>query len=175
MSKEKSDDSILSEPIAKFFKGKNFGFLGTVNKNGSPQVTPTWIDMMENENGHEAMILINTAKDRVKQKNVSRDPRVSLSIVDETNPCSMVTIRGRVVEQTIEGADEHIDKLARRYLDAERYPSHSPNVKRIILKIKPEKIFYLPPRYTEYLQKNNKKNNKPDPYKTFPKKIKGVR
>jgi PPOX class probable F420-dependent enzyme len=155
MSKEKSNDSILSEPIAKFFKGKNFGFLGTVNKNGSPQVTPTWIDMMENEGGHGAMILINTAKDRVKQKNVSRDPRVSLSIVDETNPYSMVTIRGRVVEQSTEGADEHIDKLARRYLDAERYPSHSPNVKRIILKIKPEKIFYLPPRYTEYLQKNN--------------------
>ena len=155
MSKEKSNDSILSESIAKFFKGKNFGFLGTVNKNGSPQVTPTWIDMMENEGGHEAMILINTAKDRVKQKNVSRDPRVSLSIVDETNPYSMVTIRGRVVEQTTEGADEHIDNLARRYLNAERYPSHSPNVKRIILKIKPEKIFYLPPRYTEYLQKNN--------------------
>lgn len=155
MSKEKSNDSILSEPIAKFFKGKNFGFLSTVNKNGSPQVTPTWIDMMENEGDHEAMILINTAKDRVKQKNVSRDPRVSLSIVDETNPYSMVTIRGRVVEQSTEGADEHIDKLARRYLDAERYPSHSPNVKRIILKIKPEKIFYLPPRYTEYLQKNN--------------------
>jgi PPOX class probable F420-dependent enzyme len=155
MSKEKSHDSILSESIAKFFKGKNFGFLGTVNKNGSPQVTPTWIDMMENEGGHEAMILINTAKDRVKQKNVSRDPRVSLSIVDETNPYSMVTIRGRVVEQTTEGADEHIDKLARRYLNTERYPSHSPNVKRIILKIKPEKIFYLPPRYTEYLQKNN--------------------
>lgn len=155
MSKEKSNDSILSESIAKFFKGKNFGFLGTVNKNGSPQVTPTWIDMMENEGGHEAMILINTAKDRVKQKNVSRDPRVSLSIVDETNPYSMVTIRGRVVEQSTEGADEHIDKLARRYLNAERYPSHSPNVKRIILKIKPEKIFYLPPRYTEYLQKDS--------------------
>ena len=155
MSKEKSNDNILSESIAKFFKGKNFGFLGTVNKNGSPQVTPTWIDMMENEGGHEAMILINTAKDRVKQKNVSRDPRVSLSIVDETNPYSMVTIRGRVVEQSTEGADEHIDKLARRYLNAERYPSHSPNVKRIILKIKPEKIFYLPPRYTEYLQKDN--------------------
>ncbi len=155
MSKEKSNDNILSESIAKFFKGKNFGFLGTVNKNGSPQVTPTWIDMMENEGGNEAMILINTAKDRVKQKNVSRDPRVSLSIVDETNPYSMVTIRGRVVEQSTEGADEHIDKLARRYLNAERYPSHSPNVKRIILKIKPEKIFYLPPRYTEYLQKDN--------------------
>ena len=59
-------------------------------------------------------------------------------------------IKGRVVDQTVKGADEHIDKLAKRYLNAERYPAHSSNVKRIILKIKPEKIFYVPPRYTEY-------------------------
>jgi PPOX class probable F420-dependent enzyme len=153
----KDNTSILTEPIVKFFRGKNFGFLGTVNKDGSPQVTPTWIDIIEkeeNEDGHEEIILINTAMDRLKQKNVSRDPRVSISIVDEDNPYSMVTIKGRVVEQTTEGADEHIDKLAKRYLNAETYPAHSPNVKRIILKVKSEKIFYLPPRYTEYLQKN---------------------
>ena len=147
---------MLTEPIVKFFRGKNFGFLGTVNKDGSPQVTPTWIDIIEkeeNEDGREEIILINTAMDRLKQKNVSRDPRVSISIVDEDNPYSMVTIKGRVVEQTTAGADEHIDKLAKRYLNADRYPAHSPSVKRIILKVKPEKIFYLPPRYTEYLQK----------------------
>ncbi|HXS60838.1 MAG TPA: PPOX class F420-dependent oxidoreductase [Candidatus Sulfopaludibacter sp.] len=153
MDKEKNNNNILTEPIVKFFKGKNFGFLGTVNKDGSPQVTPTWIDLIENENDHEGLILVNTAIERLKQKNVSRDPRVSISIVDESNPYSMVTIKGRVVEQTTEGADAHIDNLAKRYLDAERYPAHSPTVNRIILKIKPEKIFYLPPRYTEYLQK----------------------
>jgi PPOX class probable F420-dependent enzyme len=152
----KDNTTILTEPIVKFFRGKNFGFLGTVNKDGSPQVTPTWIDIIEkeeNEDGREEIILINTAMDRLKQKNVSRDPRVSISILDEDNPYSMVTIKGRVVEQTTEGADEHIDKLAKRYLNADRYPAHSPSVKRIILKVKPEKIFYLPPRYTEYLQK----------------------
>ncbi|HEY6163465.1 MAG TPA: PPOX class F420-dependent oxidoreductase [Nitrososphaeraceae archaeon] len=152
----KDNASLLTEPIVKFFKGKNFGFLGTVNKDGSPQVTPTWIDIIEkeeNEDGHEEIILINTAMDRIKQKNVSRDPRVSISILDEDNPYSMVTIKGRVVEQTTAGADEHIDKLAKRYLDVDRYPAHSPSIKRIILKVKPEKIFYLPPRYTEYLQK----------------------
>ena len=152
----KDDASLLTEPIVKFFKGKNFGFLGTVNKDGSPQVTPTWIDITEkeeNEDGHEEIILINTAMDRIKQKNVSREPRVSISILDEDNPYSMVTIKGRVVEQTTAGADEHIDKLAKRYLDVDRYPAHSPSIKRIILKVKPEKIFYLPPRYTEYLQK----------------------
>ena len=153
----KDNTSILTEPIVKFFRGKNFGFLGTVNKDGSPQVTPTWIDLIEKEekeDGHEEIILINTAMDRLKQKNVSRDPRVSISIVDEDNPYSMVAIKGRVVEQTTEGADEHIDKLAKRYLNAETYPAHSPSVKRIILKVKPEKIFYLPPRYKEHLQKN---------------------
>lgn len=156
MKEKNNNNSILTEPIVKFFRGKNFGFLGTINRDGSPQVTPTWIDIIEkeeNEGGREELILVNTAKDRIKQKNVSRDPRVSISIVDEDNPYSMVTIRGRVVEQTTEGADEHIDRLAKRYLNTERYPAHSANVKRIILKIKPEKIFYLPPRYTEYLQK----------------------
>jgi len=156
--KQQGSKNLLAEPFIKFFRGKNFAFLGTVNKDGSPQVTPTWIDIIEKEKekegeDHEQIILINTAKDRIKQKNVSKDPRVSISIVDEDNPYSMVTIKGRVVEQTTAGADEHIDKLAKRYLNADRYPAHSPSVKRIILKVKPEKIFYLPPRYTEYMQK----------------------
>ena len=107
------------------------------------------IDIIEDE-GQE-LILINTARDRIKQKNVSWDPRVSISAVDEESPYSMITIKGRLVDHTTNGADEHIDKLAK--LNAERYPAHSSNVKRIILKIKPEKIFYLPPRYTEYLEK----------------------
>jgi PPOX class probable F420-dependent enzyme len=151
MNTQTGSKSLLTEPLVKFFRGRNFAFLGTLNKDGSPQVTPTWVDI--EEKGHEEMILVNTAVDRIKQKNVSRDPRVSISIVDEDNPYSMVTVKGRVVEQTTTGADEHIDKLAKKYLDTERYPAHSPNVKRIIFKIKPEKISYLPPRYTEYLQK----------------------
>ena len=85
---------IMSEHIIKFFRGTNFAFLGTVNKDGSPQVTPTWIDITEKEEeGQEQIILVNTAKDRIKEKNVSRDPRVSISILDEDNPYSMVTIK----------------------------------------------------------------------------------
>ncbi|MGA9153262.1 MAG: pyridoxamine 5'-phosphate oxidase family protein [Candidatus Nitrosopolaris sp.] len=82
---------IIRDPIVKFFRGNNFAFLGTLNKDGSPQVTPTWIDIVEDE-GQE-LILINTARDRIKQKNVSRDPRVSISVVE--NPYSMITIKGR--------------------------------------------------------------------------------
>jgi len=85
------DYSILRDPIVKFFRGNNFAFLGTLNKDGSPQVTPTWIDIIEDED--QELILINTARDRVKQKNVSRDPRVSISVVDEENPYSMITIK----------------------------------------------------------------------------------
>ena len=140
----------VAEPVAKFFRGKHFAFIGTINKDGSPQVTPTWIDLQE-----DGKLLINTAEGRIKQKNVSRDPRVSISIINEENPYSMVTIKGRVIGQTTNGADEHIDNLAKRYLNTEKYPSHSPTVKRIILEIQPEKIFYLPPRYTEYLQEND--------------------
>jgi PPOX class probable F420-dependent enzyme len=144
---------ILSEPILKFFKNRNFAFVSTINKDGSPQVTPTWIDLDE-KNG---LILINTAVGRLKQKNATRDPRVSISMVDsQNNPYSMITIKGKVIEQTKDGADEHIDKLAKMYLNSDRYPAHSPNVKRIILKIKPEKISYLPPRYSEYLEKENR-------------------
>jgi hypothetical protein len=65
----------------------------------------------------------------------------------------MVTIQGTVVDQIKDGADEHIDKLARKYLKVEKYPGHSPSIKRIIIKIKPDRIFYLPPRYQEYLDR----------------------
>ena len=139
---------ISSEPIHKFFADRNFAFISTINKDGSPQVTPTWIDIDE-ANG---LILINTAVGRLKQKNVSKDPRVSISMVNGDNPYSMVTIKGKVIEQTESGANEHIDKLARKYLNTDTYPAHSPKVTRIILKIKPEKISYLPPRYTQYLK-----------------------
>jgi PPOX class probable F420-dependent enzyme len=141
-------NTVISEPVAKILKKGTFAFLGTVMKDGSPHVTPTWVDMEDNN-----IILVNTAEGRIKQKNISRDPRVSISMVDDENPYSMVTIKGRVIEQTSKGADEHIDKLARKYLSIDRYPGHSAQIKRIILKIKPERVFYLAPRYEQYLKK----------------------
>ena len=134
----KEKKMILTEPIIKIIKDKNFAFLGTIMKDGSPQVTPTWADI---ENGN---ILINTAIGRIKQKNISRDPRVSLAIADRNNPYDMVTIRGKVIEQ-ISGdtAEEHIDKLAKKYIGKDKYPGRSPGEKRILLKIKPERIFHM--------------------------------
>src|ERR687887_106334 len=137
----------ISVHVAKIIQKNSFAFLGTLMKDGSPHVTPVWIDIVDNT------ILINTAEGRIKTKNVSRDPRVSISLIDDENPYSMVTIRGQVIEQTTFGADEHIDKLANKYLNTDKYPGHSPNIKRVILRIRPEKIFYLPPRYEQYLKK----------------------
>ena len=150
IDEEKEKEGILIEPVIKIIKDKNFAFLGTIMKDGRPQVSPIWIDIDDNNN----IILFNTAQGRIKHKNISRDPRVSLSLVDKNNPYSMVTIQGTVIEQTTIGADEHIDKLAKKYLNIDRYPSHSPSIKRVICKIKPEKMYYLPPRYTEFIGKS---------------------
>jgi PPOX class probable F420-dependent enzyme len=150
IDKDKEKKRILIEPVIKIIKDKNFAFLGTIMKDGRPQVSPIWIDIDDNNN----ILLFNTAQGRIKHKNISRDPRVSLSLVNKNNPYSMVTIQGTVIEQTTIGADEHIDKLAKKYLNIDRYPSHSPSIKRVICKIKPEKMYYLPPRYTEFIGKS---------------------
>ncbi|MBI3639835.1 MAG: PPOX class F420-dependent oxidoreductase [Thaumarchaeota archaeon] len=130
---------VIDDSVIKLLTGKNFAFVATLMKDGTPHITPTWVDY------DGKIILINTAEGRVKQKNVSRDPHVSLSIVDHNNPYDMVTIRGKVIEQTSEGADEHIDKLAKRYLGVDKYPFRSPTEKRIIIKVAPENVFHMQP------------------------------
>jgi len=129
----------ITPEIAKLFQGKNFVSFSTLMKDGSPHVTPVWVDIDGN------IILINTAVGRVKEKNVKRDNRVALSIFDHQNPYDMVAIRGKVIEVTTDGADEHIDKLAKKYFGLDKYPYHSPDEKRIIVKIKPEKIHRMQP------------------------------
>ncbi len=136
-----SKDTIQSEPVANLFKGKNFAFVATLMKDGSPQITPTWVDVDGD------YIIVNTAQGRLKQKNLSRDPRVAISLVDGANPYNMVTVRGKVTEQTTKGADEHIDKMAKKYIGLDKYPNRMPGEKRILLKIKPEKVYHQkPPR-----------------------------
>ena len=129
----------ITPEIAKLFQGKNFASFSTLMNNGSPHVAPTWFDLDGNT------ILINTAGGRVKEKNIRRDNRIALSIYDQENPYNMVTIRGKVTELTEEGADEHIDKLAKKYFGLDKYPNRSPGEQRIILKIQPEKIFHMQP------------------------------
>ena len=108
-------------------------------RDGSPHVAPTWVDYDGD------MILINTAVGRIKEKNVKSDKRVALSIYDSSNPYNMVTVRGIVKEITENNADFHIDKLAKKYLGLNSYPFRSPDEKRIILKIIPERVFHQKP------------------------------
>lgn len=123
----------LSKKALKLIEGRNFAHLATLMKEGSPQVTPVWVD-------HDGdLILVNTAEGRLKLRNVSRDPRVAISITDQKDPYTMVAIRGKVVSITTKGADEHIDKLSMKYL-GRKYPWRSPGQKRTILKIKAERV-----------------------------------
>ena len=118
--------------------GKNLVFLATSMPDGSPQVTPVWGDF---EDSH---IRINTAEGRLKHKNILRDPRVAISVVDSKNPLDMTSIRGKVVEIIPDYEYKHADFLTKKYLGKEKYPFKRPDEKRIILKIIPEKILVLP-------------------------------
>ena|SRR5918994_1931114 len=131
----------INEPsIKKFFEGKNFVSISTLMKDGTPQIAPTWVDIEEQDGGR---ILVNTAMGRIKQRNVSRNPNVALAVFDQSNPYDMVSVRGKVVEQiTGDTAEKHIDKLAKKYLGKDEYPGHSPEEKRVILKIKPEHVLH---------------------------------
>ena len=135
-----TETCVISPEVAKLLEDKNLAFVATLMKDDSPQITPTWIDLVD------GIIIVNTAEGRVKQRNVSRDPRVAISIVDNKNPYNMVSIRGKVIEQTTQDADRHIDKMAKKYLGVDKYPFGMPGEKRILLKIMPQKIFHMTPR-----------------------------
>lgn len=119
----------LNEKATKLLAGKNFGYLATINNDGSPQVTPVWVDQ---EGG---LILVNTRPERIKTRNTKRNPKVAIAITDASNQLNMVTYRGTVVEQTTKGAREHIDKLMKKYLGQDKYTGTEA---RILLKIRPE-------------------------------------
>lgn len=113
---------------------KAFAHLGTLMKDGSPQVTPVWFD---EDSGY---IRVNSAKGRWKDKNMRNRPQVALSILDPDNPYRYMQIRGKVVEVTENGADAHIDSLAQKYLGQDKYPFRQPGEERIIYKIAVERV-----------------------------------
>ncbi len=122
----------IPDKFVDLFKKTAFANLATVMPNGSPQVTPVWIDY------DGKYVLFNSAKGRMKDKNIRRDPRVSLSIQDPENPYRYLEIRGRVVEITQNGADDHINKLSQKYLGKPVYPGRQPGEVRVLYKIEPE-------------------------------------
>lgn len=124
----------LSQKAVKLIDGRNFAHLATLFRDGSPQVTPVWVD----RDGDT--IRVNTAVGRVKHRNILNDPRVTISIVNQEDPYERVQIRGRVVDLTSVGADEHIDKLSDKYTGVKKYQKDSVDEKRIIIKIMPLRI-----------------------------------
>lgn len=128
----------LDEFVQKLITGsKSFASVATLMVDGSPQVSVMWVDS-DGEN-----ILLNTAEGRVKTDNFRNDNRVAIAIIDSENPYRQAMIRGKVVEESHEGAMEHTDILAKKYLGLDEYPYHQPGDVRVIFKIKPESVYKI--------------------------------
>ncbi len=124
---------VIPARFLELFQKKSFGHLATLLPNGTPQTSPMWVDF------DDTYVLVNSARGRLKDKNMRQRPQVALSIQDPDDPYRYLEVRGRVVEITEQGAEEHIDRLAKRYLGLDRYPYRQPGEVRVIYKIKPER------------------------------------
>jgi PPOX class probable F420-dependent enzyme len=125
---------LIPDKYRDLFEKKAFGQLATLMKDGTPQVTPVWVDF---DGKH---VRVNSALGRVKDQNVRRNPNVAISLQDPENPYRYVTVRGTVEEITQDGADAHIDSLAKKYLGQDKYPFRRPGEVRVIYKIRPERV-----------------------------------
>jgi PPOX class probable F420-dependent enzyme len=123
----------IPQEYLDLFQKKAFAHLATLLSDGHPQVTPVWCDF---DGTH---IRINSAKGRVKDRNMRRDPRVTLTLQDPDNPYRYLEVRGKVIEITETGADAHIDSLAKKYLGVDTYPYRGPGEARVIYKIQPQR------------------------------------
>src|SRR3970282_541972 len=127
----------MSEKIPPAFRAllsnPAFAALATLMPDGSPQVSPVWCDIEGDR------VVVNSARGRVKDRNIKRDPRVALSIQDPENPYRYLGLQGRVVEITEKGGDEHIDRMAKKYLGKDKYPFRQPGEVRVLYKIEIER------------------------------------
>jgi PPOX class probable F420-dependent enzyme len=130
-------NSAIPSTFLDLFNAKAFAHLGTLMPDGSPQVTPVWVDY---DGKH---VLINTAADRQKDRNLQRDGRVAISIIDPDNAYRYLEVRGTVVERTTEGAAAHIDKMAKKYIGQDKYPWSKPGEVRVIFKIRPDHTTHM--------------------------------
>lgn len=127
---------MFDERTRRLLDAPNFASIATAMPDGAPHVSTVWIDLDGDD------VLVNTAEGRVKTENVRRDRRVAISVFDQQDdPYEQVVIRGRVVEITTEGADAHIDRLAKKYLGLEAYPWREPDEQRVILRVRVDRAF----------------------------------
>jgi PPOX class probable F420-dependent enzyme len=123
--------AILEKYLDLFQQKVAFGSLATVMPDGSPQVTPVWVDYKDGS------ILVNSARGRTKVRNMQEGSQVALAVMDPDNPYRYIQVRGRVKRVTEEGAAAHIDKLAKKYLGKDKYPFAQPGEVRIMFEIEP--------------------------------------
>lgn len=122
--------ALLGEPV--------IANLATVDPNGDPHVTPVWVDVEGDD------VVVNTAEGRAKTRNLRRSAKVAASIVDPADPFRVVAFQGTVADITTDGADEHIDQLARKYLGVDSYPMRRPDETRIKVRIRPDRVLMQP-------------------------------
>lgn len=126
--------AVFNDAQLKIIEAKNFAHLATLFADGSPQVTPVWVDQKD------GMLRINSAEGRAKVNNLRRDPRVAIEVSNSENPYEYVEVRGRVVDMLHEGADAHIDSLAKKYMGVGSYPFRREGEQRVTIVIEPERI-----------------------------------
>jgi PPOX class probable F420-dependent enzyme len=118
----------------ELLKAKNFCHVSTLRSDGSVHTAPVWVDVQDGRP------VLNTAEGRAWPKNLERDPRVTLTIQNLENPYEYLEIRGKVAERTHDGADAHIDAMAKKYMDADEYPLRQPGEQRVIIRVEPEHV-----------------------------------
>jgi PPOX class probable F420-dependent enzyme len=123
---------VIPEGYRDLFNKRAFASLTTLMPDGSPQTTPVWVDF------DGTSVIFNSAKGRQKDRNVRRDPRVAMAIIDPENPYRYLEIRGKVVEITEDGAADHINKMAKKYLGVDKYPYGQPGEVRVLYRVRPE-------------------------------------
>ena len=127
----------LPDIVKKLIEGKTFANVATIMPDGSPQVTQTWVD-------HEGdLVLVNTFEGSQKSRNVRRNPKVALTVIDPSDPFNVAVVRGRVKEVTFNGAEAHVDRMAKKYFGMDKYPRRSPGEKRVLIKIEATRV--IPP------------------------------
>ena len=136
----------LPDSVKKLIEAKTFANVATLMRDGTPNVTPTWVD-------HDGdLVIINTYEGSQKHRNAQRNPKVGLDVFDPANPFNISIIRGRVKEITLEGAEEHIDRMAKKYTGQDRYSRRQPGMRRILLKIEATRV--IPP-FTDWTRKRS--------------------
>jgi len=123
--------SLIPDKYLDLFQKRAFANLATLMPDGTPQVTPVWVDW---DGTH---VLVNSARGRHKDKNMQRNAAVAMSILDPDNPYRYLEVRGKVADITVDGADEHIDKMAKKYMGKDKYPYRRPGEQRVLYKILP--------------------------------------